>query len=64
MADAEAISGRPLCEVDIRLDDDAPLSLGRSPWRNRRVSYIAGGRFDGELMATGRSWGRARAARR
>jgi hypothetical protein len=47
--------------VDIQLDDDAPLALGRSPWRNRRVSYIAGGRFEGErlkgdVLAGGGDW--------
>jgi hypothetical protein len=36
--------------VDIRLDDDAPLPLGKSPFRNRRVSYIAGGTIDGERL--------------
>lgn len=40
----------PLCEVDITLEDGAPIVLGRSPWRNRRVSYIVGGRFDGERL--------------
>src|SRR5438046_10602262 len=40
----------PLCDVDIALEDGAPIVLGRSPWRNRRVSYIAGGRFDGERL--------------
>jgi Protein of unknown function (DUF3237) len=40
----------PLCTVDIRLDDDAPLALGRSPWRNKRVSYIAGGTVEGERL--------------
>lgn len=39
-----------LCEVDITLEDAAPIALGRSPWRNRRVSYIAGGRFEGERL--------------
>lgn len=39
-----------LCTVDIELEADAPLSLGRSPWRNRRVSYIAGGSFDGPRL--------------
>ena len=39
----DTLRSRPLCAVDIRLDDDAPLALGKSPFRNRRVSYIAGG---------------------
>ncbi|MEQ8858950.1 MAG: DUF3237 domain-containing protein [Pseudomonadales bacterium] len=36
-----------LCEVSITLDAAAPLAVGRSPWRNRRVSDISGGRFQG-----------------
>lgn len=46
----ETLPARPLCTVDIRLDADAPLPLGRSPWRNRRVSIIAGGRFEGPAL--------------
>jgi hypothetical protein len=51
----------PLCTVEIQLDDNAPLALGRSPWRNRRVSYIAGGtiegqRLRGEVLAGGGDW--------
>ena len=50
-----------LCRVDITLDKDAPLALGRSPWRNRRVSHIAGGtiegeRLKGEVVAGGGDW--------
>ncbi|HEY0650150.1 DUF3237 domain-containing protein [Phenylobacterium sp.] len=46
----DVLRGRPLCVVDIRLDDDAPLALGKSPFRNRRVSYIAGGTVEGERL--------------
>ena len=58
---SETLKARPLCTVDIRLDDDAPLPLGKSPFRNRRVSYIAGGTIDGErlrgeVMAGGGDW--------
>jgi hypothetical protein len=58
---SETLKARPLCTVDIRLDDDAPLPLGKSPFRNRRVSYIAGGtvegeRLRGEVMAGGGDW--------
>jgi len=61
MTGAETLKAHPLCTVDIRLDADAPLALGRSPWRNRRVSYIAGGtiegeRLRGEVMAGGGDW--------
>lgn len=57
----EGLKARLLCVVDIRLEDDAPLPLGKSPWRNRRVSYIAGGavegeRLRGEVMAGGGDW--------
>lgn len=50
-----------LCRADITLDADAPIPLGRSPWRNRRVSYIAGGaiegeRLKGEVMPGGGDW--------
>lgn len=44
------IEFRPLCEVRIRLHEGAPLSLGKSPWRNRRVSYIEGGSISGERL--------------
>jgi hypothetical protein len=40
-----------LCEVVIVLADEAPLDLGASPWRRRRVSDIAGGHFDGPRLA-------------
>lgn len=61
MGEPEILRGRDLCVVDIRLDDDAPLPLGRSPWRNRRVSYIAGGaitgeRLRGEVLPGGGDW--------
>jgi hypothetical protein len=48
--ETDILRGRPLCTVDIRLEDDAPIPLGRSPWRNRRVSYIAGGAIEGERL--------------
>ena len=44
----EGLKARPICVVDIRLEADAPVPLGKSPWRNRRVSYIAGGTIEGE----------------
>lgn len=58
---SEMLKARPLCVADIRLADDAPLPLGRSPWRNRRVSYIAGGsleggRLRGEVLPGGGDW--------
>jgi hypothetical protein len=44
---------RFLCDVSIELDDAAPLAVGASPWRNRRVSDIAGGTISGPGL-TGR----------
>lgn len=40
----------PLCKSSIILHSGAPLALGRSPWRNRRVSYIEGGTITGERV--------------
>lgn len=40
-----------LCEVSITLDREAPLAVGASPWRNRRVSDIAGGTFRGPRLS-------------
>jgi len=48
---ADGIASRFLCEVRIVLADEAPLDLGASPWRRRRVSDIAGGRFDGPRLS-------------
>lgn len=50
-----------LCEVSITLAADAPLAVGASPWRNRRVSDIVGGRFagprlNGAVRASGADW--------
>lgn len=65
---SEGPGTRFLCEVSIQLDAEAPLAIGPSPWRNRRVSDIAGGRFEGPRLAgtvrrSGADWsegGRAR----
>lgn len=51
----------PLCDVSIELAADAPIALGRSPWRNRRVSYIVGGevrgpRLNGVVRPGGGDW--------
>lgn len=43
----DRLDGQFLCEVSIELDPAAPIAIGPSPWRNRRVSDIAGGRFQG-----------------
>jgi len=55
------LAARELCQVRITLAADAPVALGRSPWRNRRVSYIAGGdvrgeRLNGVVLPGGGDW--------
>ena len=64
---ADVLNAAPLCTVDIRLEDGSPLPLGKSPWRNRRVSYIAGGtvegdRVRGEVLPGGGDWSEGGAA--
>lgn len=51
MSSDGSIDARLLCEVSIVLADEAPINLGASPWRRRRVSDIAGGRFDGPRLS-------------
>ena len=58
---SESLAATELCTADIVLVDDAPMPLGRSPWRNRRVSYIAGGevtgpRLSGKVLPGGGDW--------
>ncbi|MBB4632595.1 DUF3237 domain-containing protein [Sphingosinicella soli] len=45
-----SLSSRPLCRVSITLEAGAPIVIGASPWRNRRVSHITGGSIDGERL--------------
>lgn len=52
----------------IELSPDSPLALGRTPWRNRRISNIAGGEFsgprlEGRVHASGADWSESGAAR-
>jgi len=59
--DFAALGIFPLCVADIRLEADAPIALGKSPWRNRRVSHIAGGvvsgtRLHGAVTPGGGDW--------
>ena len=49
--DDGTLKTRFLCEVRIKLADDAPLDLGASPWRRRRISDIVDGRFEGPRLA-------------
>lgn len=46
----QSLAARFLCEAAITLDADAPVAIGTSPWRNRRVSNIAGGTFEGPQL--------------
>jgi len=55
------LKGELLCYADIELDRDAPIQLGRTPWRHLRVSNIAGGRFEGprmsgQILRSGADW--------
>ncbi len=45
------LESRALCTVSITLEDEAPIVIGQSPWRNRRVSHITGGTFTGERLS-------------
>ncbi|MGJ8536059.1 MAG: DUF3237 domain-containing protein [Parasphingopyxis sp.] len=55
------LESRALCTVSIALEDEAPILVGQSPWRNRRVSHIVGGsiageRLSGQVMSGGGDW--------
>jgi hypothetical protein len=57
----QAIELLPLVEVHIELREGAPVAVGRTPWRNRRISDIGGGRFsgprlNGRVRASGADW--------
>lgn len=57
----EAPGAEYLCSVSITLADHAPLAVGATPWRNRRISDIAGGhisgpRLNGIVRASGADW--------
>lgn len=45
------LESRPLCRVSIILESGAPIEVGRTPWRNRRISHITGGTFEGDRMS-------------
>jgi hypothetical protein len=53
------LASEPLCCAAYEVGDI--LALGASPWRNRRVGYITGGRFEGprlkgEILPGGGNW--------
>ncbi|RED17367.1 DUF3237 domain-containing protein [Parasphingopyxis lamellibrachiae] len=55
------LESRAMCTVSIELEDEAPIVIGPSPWRNRRVSHIVGGtiageRLTGRVMSGGGDW--------
>ena len=49
----EGLESRFLCEVRIELDAGAPVPIGRTPWRDRRVSDIESGEFKGPRLTGG-----------
>ena len=54
-----ALKSAPLCCA--RFEVGEILALGPGPWRNRRVGYITGGRFEGprlsgEILPGGGNW--------
>ena len=44
------LASQPLCVADFRVDG-AIMSMGRSPFTDRRVGYITGGAFNGSRLA-------------
>jgi hypothetical protein len=53
------LTSEPLCVA--RFEVGEIMSLGASPWRNRRVGYITGGRFEGprlsgDILPGGGNW--------
>ena len=41
--------GTPLCTADFQVEG-AIMSLGRSPWEERRIGYVTGGSFAGDRL--------------
>lgn len=41
--------GTPLCTADFQVEG-AIMSLGRSPWAERRIGYVTGGSFAGDRL--------------
>lgn len=59
--DFGTLEARALCVATIKLEEGAPIQVGKTPWRNRRVSYIAGGvvagdRLSGDVCPGGGDW--------
>ena len=55
------LESKALCRASIELEADAPIVIGQTPWRNRRVSHIIGGtiegeRLSGEVLSGGGDW--------
>jgi len=64
----EGLESAFLCEVSIELEDGAPVPVGHTPWRNRRVSDIASGEFNGprlrgRVRRSGADWSEGATAR-
>src|SRR3546814_9557174 len=45
-----SLASEPLCCAAFEVAGEI-MSLGQSPWRNRRVGYITGGRFEGPRLS-------------
>jgi hypothetical protein len=48
--DFPVLAHAPLFVADFWVDGGI-MSLGRSPWRNRRIGYVTGGTFEGERLS-------------
>lgn len=54
------LESEPLCCAAFEVEGEI-MALGQSPWRNRRVGYITGGRFEGprlkgQILPGGGNW--------
>lgn len=44
------LASRLLCQVDFELDARGAVRIGRSPWRDRSIARITGGRVEGPAL--------------
>jgi hypothetical protein len=57
------LRSEPLCVADFVVEDGI-MSLGQSPWRQRRIGYVSGGAFEGsrlqgDILPGGGNWSEA-----
>ena len=57
---ARSLKSEPLCMAAFEVGGEI-MALGQSPWRNRRVGYVTGGRFEGprlrgDILPGGGNW--------